>query len=74
LKGNFPIGFLIWETHNAGQPKQIINEVPLEVLDKNSNPIGEKIFYNLPSNNPLAELISQSMFNSTHRLIVYKFV
>lgn len=46
LTGNFPIGFLIWNTA-IDKP---IEEIRVEVLDKRAQPIGEKYFYNLPSN------------------------
>lgn len=52
LKGDFPIGFLIWKTFNAvaGEIKQskyiFPTEVACEVLDRSANPIGEKKFYN----------------------------
>jgi hypothetical protein len=45
LKGNFPIGFLIWQT--AQNKNYQIDEIITEVIDKNTNPIGEKSFYNL---------------------------
>lgn len=49
LKGEFPIGFLIWKTDNLPDAKQyVLNEIETEVLDKNAMPIGEKKFYNLP--------------------------
>lgn len=54
LKGNFPIGFLVWKTNNVsslrGTKQSSIDTVEVEVLDKNSIPIGEKTFYNLPNN------------------------
>ncbi len=51
LKGEFPIGFLIWKTNNLLNAKQfILDEINVEVLDKNTNPIGVKKFYNLPNN------------------------
>ncbi len=52
LKGDFPIGFLIWKTFNAvaGEIKQskytFPTEIACEVLDRSANPIGEKKFYN----------------------------
>lgn len=52
LKGEFPIGFLIWKTFNAvaGEIKQskytFPTEIACEVLDRSANPIGEKKFYN----------------------------
>ena len=57
INGDFPIGFLIWKTENQrtlgiSNNQNGINdeEILLSILDKNANPIGEKIFYNLSSN------------------------
>ncbi len=50
LKGNFPIGFLIWKLDQQSQVKTPITKVLTEVLDKDANPIGEKSFFNLPNN------------------------
>lgn len=49
LKGNFPIGFLVWKTNNTstGTKQLPISAISTEVLDKNAQPIGEKSFYNL---------------------------
>ncbi len=47
LKGNFPIGFLVWKTNQ--NLKKTILEIDVEVLDRNVNPIGEKTFYNYPN-------------------------
>ncbi|MGP1438473.1 MAG: hypothetical protein ACTTKH_05315 [Treponema sp.] len=50
IKGNFPIGFLVWQTYNeSGAIKIPIKEVSCEVLDKNAKAIGEKTFYNIPT-------------------------
>ncbi len=49
LTGNFPIGFCIWKTNHNANKKSIISEITTDVIDKNSSPIGEKTFYNLPS-------------------------
>jgi len=49
LKGNFPIGFLIWITNQSALRKTSITEISLEVLDKNSRAIGEKTYYNFPN-------------------------
>ena len=58
LKGNFPIGFLIWKTNNTeGAERTPITEVQTEVLDKNANPIGSKTFYNLPNSELLTNWI-----------------
>ncbi|MDO8518340.1 MAG: hypothetical protein Q7S26_03565 [bacterium] len=48
IKGDFPIGFLIWKT-DQNDAKTPIVEIVTEVLDKNANAIGEKSFYNLPN-------------------------
>jgi hypothetical protein len=48
LNGNFPIGFLIWKTNQAGK-KTPITQIEVEVIDKNANPIGSKSFHNLPN-------------------------
>lgn len=50
LSGKFPIGFLIWKTTQNAKVKIPITEVSVEVLDKKAEPIGEKLFYNLPNN------------------------
>lgn len=47
LKGDFPIGFLIWKTDQS--IKTPITEISVEALDKKAQPIGEKKFYNLPN-------------------------
>ena len=50
LKGDFPIGFLVWRTNNAeGAKRTPISEVSCEVLDKNVKEVGEKTFYNIPT-------------------------
>lgn len=50
LKGNFPIGFLIWKTDQNAKKKISIIDISTDVLDKKAQPIGEKSFYNLPNN------------------------
>ena len=50
LKGEFPIGFLVWKTNQNALIKSNITEIITDVLDKNTNPIGEKKFFNLPNN------------------------
>jgi len=44
LNGDFPIGFLIWQTNQNSQKRQEIIEIETEILDKFSNAIGEKSF------------------------------
>jgi hypothetical protein len=55
LNGNFPIGFLLWQTLNkATSKRQAIETITTEVLDKKATPIGEKQFFNLPSSSFLS--------------------
>ena len=49
LNGNFPIGFLVWETNQNSAKKIPITEISVEVLNKKAQAIGEKLFYNLPN-------------------------
>jgi hypothetical protein len=68
LKGNFPIGFLIWKTDHSntspGYKRFEINEINVEVLDKKSNPIGEKIFYNIPNHYFLSNWVLKPKANN----------
>jgi hypothetical protein len=45
LKGNFPIGFLLWDQSK----NKTISQVPVGVLDRDGNTIGEKTFSFQPS-------------------------
>lgn len=65
LKGNFPIGFLIWQTDQSSSIKYPIIEINAEVLDKNANPIGEKVFHNLASATHLNGWIPRLKTNCT---------
>lgn len=64
LNGNFPIGFLIWETDHNSKTKQKIIEIEAEVLDKNTNPIGDKKFFNLPNKSFLNAWMKKSKTNN----------
>lgn len=64
LNGNFPIGFLIWQT-NQNAKRTSINEISVNVLDKNARAIGEKSFFNLPSATFLSEWINRQRKNNT---------
>lgn len=68
LKGEFPIGFLVWATNQGAAKKQTIVEITTEVLDKNAKPIGEKIFYNLPSEKLLSNWISRQRANEINAI------
>ena len=54
LNGNFPIGFLVWNTDQLAKKKYPITEITTEVLDKNALAVGEKKFYNVAN----AQLLS----------------
>lgn len=65
LKGNFPIGFTIWKTDNRTEAKRTpITEVVCDVFDKKVNPIGNKVFYNLPKEKFLSRWIDRPKPNS----------
>ena len=70
LKGDFPIGFLIWKTSNviASEAKQskhsFPSEISCEILDKKANPIGEKKYYSIPNADLLTDWIERPPHNS----------
>ena len=64
LKGNFPIGFLVWKTNHNGTEKISITDIATEVLDKKCKPIGEKAFYNLPNKSMLNVWLSRPKRNN----------
>lgn len=61
LKGDFPIGFLIWKQRKAAKQ---ISSITAEVLDKKASPIGEKEFYNIPNNRLLTNWIKRPKSNN----------
>lgn len=63
LKGNFPVGFLVWKTDMLSAKRIDITEINTEVLDKNAKPIGEKLFYNLPNNKFLSNWVDKPKAN-----------
>jgi predicted RNA methylase len=63
LKGDFPIGFLVWATNKSAAKKQPITEITTEVFDKNVQAIGEKRFYNLPNEQLLTNWIERPKTN-----------
>lgn len=48
LKGDFPIGFLIWDTGSKAARKKAMGDISTEVLDRSATPIGAKTFYPTP--------------------------
>ena len=63
LNGDFPIGFLVWETSHGDGIMSQISEVLVEVLDKSATPIGEKRFFNLPPETFLNAWMEKSKTN-----------
>lgn len=66
LKGDFPIGFLVWKTDQRAHVKTPLREVVTEVLNKHARPIGEKTFYNLPKNSYLNIWMPRLKTDATH--------
>lgn len=65
LKGDFPIGFLIWTTDNRpNSPKTPISEITCEVYNKKVQAIGSKSFYNLPTDTYLSRWIERPSSNT----------
>jgi hypothetical protein len=65
LTGKFPIGFLVWQTNQTSVKKTPIIEISVEVFDKNAQPIGEKLFYNLPNKSFLNVWLKRPKASST---------
>jgi hypothetical protein len=63
LKGDFPIGFLVWKTDQKRGKKIPLTEISAEVLDKNTQAIAEKSFYNIPNSQLLTNWIDRQATN-----------
>lgn len=63
LKGDFPIGFLVWETNQRKSSNSTIIDITADVLNKDMQPIGTKQFYNLPLANLLTNWIDRPRAN-----------
>jgi hypothetical protein len=59
LKGDFPIGFLVWDTAKS----EPLLKIKTTALDRDGNGIGEKSFYNLPNKGFLSEWMVRSKKN-----------
>ena len=68
LRGNFPIGFLIWETYHNTNQSLTVNKISTEILNEHAQPIGHKDFYNLPNDKMLSEWIDRPDPNKTPAL------
>ena len=68
LRGNFPIGFLIWKTYNSTKNNKSFVEIETDVLDKNVLPIGAKKFYNISNEFFLSEWFKRPRSNKEDSL------
>ncbi|MGU9963770.1 MAG: hypothetical protein ACNYPD_06650 [Candidatus Halichondribacter symbioticus] len=68
LKGNFPIGFLIWKTHHGTKKNYTIDKISIEAFDKNNQYVERKDFYNLPNEKMLNKWIDRPKANKTPAL------
>ena len=64
LKGDFPIGFLVWDA-SKNQPA---NEIAVKALDKDGEYLGEKSFYRQVDQLPLSEWITRPRSNKQEAL------
>lgn len=64
LKGDFPIGFLVWDTSKS----EPANEIYTEALDKEGNLVGDKVFYRKLNQKPLNEWIVRPRSNKQDAL------
>lgn len=44
LKGDFPIGFLVWDTAKSAHKKKPMTDIVTTVLEKDTGPIGKRLF------------------------------
>jgi len=63
LKGNFPIGFLVWKTDILSERKFGFNELKTEVLNKEAEEVGEKVYYTVPKENLLSKWVNRPKAN-----------
>lgn len=63
LKGDFPIGFLIWATNQRAKAKTPIIEIETDVLNKEGINIGLKKFYNIDAAALMGDWISRPPSN-----------
>ncbi|TAG26726.1 MAG: hypothetical protein EAZ37_07800 [Burkholderiales bacterium] len=68
LKGDFPIGFLIWKTNQGSPVKTAIVEISTNVLNKHAKEIGVKSFYNFPKTSFLSSWFKRPRSNSVDAL------
>lgn len=64
LKGDFPIGFLLWATNQNAKIKTPIVEITTEVFDKDAKPIGIKAFHHISNDELLSDWITRPRANT----------
>jgi hypothetical protein len=64
LKGDFPIGFLVWKTNQIVLKKIELKEIVVELFNKEVQPIGEKIFSTYLNNLLLTDWIERPSTNN----------
>jgi hypothetical protein len=65
LSGNFPIGFLVWDTNQNAKQSTRITEISAEAIDKNAQAVGEKKFFNIPNAKLLTNWLIRPKTNKT---------
>lgn len=68
LKGNFPIGFLIWKTYPKSNKYSKISTITTDILDRTAKPIGNKTFHNIPNNKMLNVWLNRPKRNAEFAL------
>ena len=68
LSGKFPIGFLIWKTHQTAAIKTPITEILVDVLDRSAQAIGAKVYCNVPNTQLLTNWIGRQKPNDADAL------
>ena len=60
LKGDFPIGFLVWDTSKS----ETLAQIETEALDKDGNLLGKKVFTNVPNEQFLSGWLTRLKTNA----------
>lgn len=69
LKGDFPIGFLVWATDHRPSAKRIeITRISTGVLDRSAEPVGEKAFHNIAGSELMGEWVRRPKPNAVDAL------
>lgn len=64
IKGDFPIGFLIWQIKKLTRKKHVVSEINVGIYNRKAFPVGEKKFFNIPKNKYLNNWIEKPKTNS----------